>query len=424
MLSLFMNQHDSAISSRRPALPSSVAGPLWGLLGVAAFSLTLPLTRVAVGGLSPILLGAGRATIAALLAAALLLIVRPPLPRRSQWIRLAVVAAGIVVGFPFLASYALRSVPAAHGAIVVGLLPAATAVMAVVRGRERPPARFWVLSLLGAAAVVGFTAVQGGGFGGLHAADLLLFGAVLAGGVGYAEGGLLARALGAWQTVSWAVLLCGPAMALLAAAAWWQSPPHAAPTQWMAFAYLGVVSMFLGFFAWYRGLAIGPLATVSQVQLTQPIMSLGWAVLLLGEQVSPGTWFGGLGIIVLTAAAVNTRSLPRRLTPPPHPPADGHPAGTPADSSGVVGAGGRGSSAPDSPGCGSSDPDPDPDPDRSASADPGSPGFGSSDPDSPGCGSPGFGAGSSASSAPGADRSASADADAGTDDPNRPRPQR
>ena len=217
-----------------------------------------------------------------------------------------VVAAGVVVGFPLLTSYALTTAPASHGAVVIALLPAATAVMAVLRGRERPPRSFWVLAGVGAIAAVLFAGL-GNGFGGLHWSDLLLFGAVIAAAVGYAEGGLLARELGSWQTVSWALLLAAPLMILLATLSIVHEPPTASPTQWAAFAYLGVVSMFLGFFAWYRGLAIGPIAQVSQVQLVQPVMTIAWAALLLGEVLSLPTVLGGLVVIVCAAIAVRAR---------------------------------------------------------------------------------------------------------------------
>jgi drug/metabolite transporter (DMT)-like permease len=220
---------------------------------------------------------------------------------------LAVVGAGVVVGFPLLTSYALTTTPASHAAVVIALLPAATAIMAVLRGHERPPAVFWVVAGLGALAAVGFASVQGGGFGQLHGADLLLFAAVLAAAVGYAEGGLLARELGAWQTVSWALVLCAPLMVGLAVLSAVEQTPSATPVQWAAFAYLGVVSMYLGFFAWYRGLAIGPMARVSQVQLVQPVLSLCWAGLLLGEQLTWATIAGGLAVVLCTGAAVRVR---------------------------------------------------------------------------------------------------------------------
>lgn len=286
------------------------AGLAWGLLGVAAFSFTVPLTRVAVGGMSPLFIGSGRAVVAAALAGVALAATRQRRPSGRQWARLAVVAGGVVVGFPLLTSFALTTVPAAHGAVVIGLLPAATAVMAVVRGQERPAPRFWVFAGLGALAAIAFAGLSNGGPGPLHPADLLLFGAVLAAAIGYAEGGLLARELGSWPTVSWALVLAAPLMAGLMTLAIVRQPPAGTPAQWAAFGYLAVVSMFLGFFAWYRGLAIGPIARVGQVQLVQPVLSIGWAALLLGEPIGPATVLGGLAVVAAAGLAVRVRLAP------------------------------------------------------------------------------------------------------------------
>ncbi|MEZ2391523.1 DMT family transporter [bacterium RCC_150] len=286
--------------SRRPGL-------WWGLLGVAAFSFTVPLTRVATGGFSPLFIGSARAVVAAVLAAAALAMTRQRFPRRAQWGRLAIVAGGVVIGFPMLTSYALNTAPASHGAVVIGLLPPATAVFAVLGGKERVAFSFWPFAALGAVAVVIFAALQNGGLGGLGSPDLLLFGAVVAAAIGYAEGGLLARELGSWQTVAWALVLASPAMAALSAVALTEQPPSANPAEWLAFTYLAVVSMFLGFFAWYRGLAIGPIAQVSQVQLAQPVMSIIWAALILREQLTWSTMAGGIIVILCAGLAVRTR---------------------------------------------------------------------------------------------------------------------
>lgn len=301
---------------------STRAGIGWGFVGVAAFSFTVPFTRVAAtDGLPPLFIGSGRAVVAALLAAVVLTCARQAPPRGSQWWRLVVVAGGVVVGFPLLTSYALTTAPASHGAVVVGLLPAATAAVAVLRTRERVPARFWAYALLGAVGVVGFTALQGGGLGSLHAADLLLLGAVVAAAVGYAEGGLLARELGAWQTVSWALVLASPLMVGLTLVSVAAEVPSGRPAQWSAFAYLCVVSMYLGFFAWYRGLAIGPMTHVSQVQLVQPVLSIAWAAVLLGERVSVATVLGGMAVVVCAGLAVRARHVAARVGGNPCPPA-------------------------------------------------------------------------------------------------------
>ncbi|MBB4931731.1 drug/metabolite transporter (DMT)-like permease [Lipingzhangella halophila] len=274
---------------------------------MAAFSFTVPFTRVAVGGLSPLFIGSARAVIAALLAAAALALTRQHLPSGRQWVRLAAVAGGIVVGFPLLTSYALTAAPASHGAVVIALIPAATATMAVARGKERPPLSFWIMAAVGALSAVGFASLHSGGFGQLHWSDLLLFGAVIAAAVGYAEGGMLSRELGSWQTVSWALVLASPLMVALMVVSMLQQPQSGTPLVWAAFAYLAVVSMFLGFFAWYRGLGIGPMAQVSQVQLVQPVLSIIWAALLLREELTWPTLLGGVAVILCAGIAVRIR---------------------------------------------------------------------------------------------------------------------
>ncbi|TPV48633.1 DMT family transporter [Pseudarthrobacter phenanthrenivorans] len=310
-----MKDNSSATVPARTVILPQASGIWLGLVGVAAFSFTVPFTKVALAGLSPLFIGSGRAVVAAALAGAALALTRQRLPRGLQWGRLAVAAAGVVIGFPLLTSFALTATPASHGAVVIALLPAATAAAAVLRGRERPPRAFWLVTALGALAALAFAGVHSGGFGQLHWADLLFLGSVAAAAVGYAEGGLLARELGAWQTVSWALVLASPLMVFLAALSVVQEPPSAGLAQWLAFAYLGVVSMFLGFFAWYRGLAIGPIAQVSQIQLIQPVLTIGWAALLLGEAVTLPTVLGGLAVILCAGAAVRVRLRPATVGP-------------------------------------------------------------------------------------------------------------
>ena len=282
-------------------------GLLWGLAGVTAFSFTVPLTRIAVGGLSPLFVGSGRAVVAAILAAVALTLTRQRAPQGTQWLRLAVVAGGVVIGFPLLTSFALTKVAASHGAVVIAVLPAATAVMAVLRARERPRRSFWVAAAAGAAAAVAFALHQAGGLGAPSEADLLLFVAVIVCAIAYAEGGVLSRELGSWQTISWALVLALPVMVALTIVSIGIQPPKATPIEWAAFGYLAAVSMFLGFFAWYRGLAIGPIAQVSQVQLVQPVMTIAWAALLLGEVLTLPTVLGGLAVILCAAVAVRVR---------------------------------------------------------------------------------------------------------------------
>lgn len=257
--------------------------------------------------MSPLFVGTARAVVAGALATVVLIVTRQPLPRGRQWWSIMLVGGGIVVGFPLLTSFALTAVPAAHGAVVIALLPAATAVVTVLRTTERPPFAFWVCASLGAVVAVGFAVLHGGGFDGLSWADALLFGAVLAAALGYAEGGLLARRLGSWQVVCWALLVSMPIMAPLTWLSVLDGPPSGGAAEWGAFAYLCVVSMFLGFFAWYRGLAIGPMTSVSQIQLVQPVLSLIWAALFLGERIGVLTLVGGFAVIACTALTVRVR---------------------------------------------------------------------------------------------------------------------
>ncbi|MGB5110938.1 MAG: DMT family transporter [Mycobacterium sp.] len=306
-------EHDSAIIQKRLPLQSGVG---WGLLGVMGFSLTVPLTRVAVDGghLPALFVGAGRAVIAGLLALLALSLTRQQMPTARQWIRLAIVAGGIVVGFPLLTSFALTTTEASHGAVIIAVLPAATAIAVVLRTHEPVTKIFWTSASLGAAAAITFAYISGGGIGGFGWPDLLLFGAVVAAAIGYAEGGLLARELGAWQTTCWALVLALPVMTMLTGFTIRAGLPDGDLKHWSAFAYLALISMFLAFFAWYRGLALGPMSTVSQIQLVQPVLSICWAALLLGEHITPATALGGLAVIACATLAVRVRNTARPST--------------------------------------------------------------------------------------------------------------
>jgi drug/metabolite transporter (DMT)-like permease len=283
-----MQTNDNVIVAEAKALPSQALtgwnGLLWGAIGVLAFSLTLPATKIAVRSIDGEIVGLGRAVVAAACALLLLLARRQPVPARRLWLRLAITAAGVVLGFPLLSALALQSVPSSHAAMVVGLLPAASAILAVMRAGERPSAAFWIASAVGLAAVLVFCSLRS--LGTWQGADLLLLGAVLSAAVGYTEGALLARELGAWQVICWALVLSAPLITPVVcmrvyAVGWAPTAASAA-----GFAYVSVVSMFLGFFAWYRGLAIGGIARVGQLQLMQPVLTLLWSHLLLAETVT------------------------------------------------------------------------------------------------------------------------------------------
>lgn len=278
---------------------------LLGLAGVAMFSLTLPFTRLAVRELDPNLVALGRALVAAILAAGWLRWRRAALPPRTALRPLIAVALGCVLGFPWLTSIAMRSLPASHGAVLVGVLPLATAVWAALLGRERLSMGFWIVAVASSALVVGFALRQGGG--SLHSADGLMLLAVLLGGLGYAEGGRLAQTLGGQQVISWSLLLAAPfalAMLLALSVPGWirHAPlPSAGLAAWLGFAYVSVFSMFIGFFFWYRGMALGGVARVGQMQLLQPFLSLAGAALLLGEPLAPAHLGFALAVIGLVA---------------------------------------------------------------------------------------------------------------------------
>lgn len=284
----------------------------WGALGVLAFSFTLPATRVAVGQLDGAIVGLGRAVIAAVLAIVVLLATRQPFPRRALWPSLVVVSFGVVLGFPLFSALALTMVPASHGAVIVGLLPAATAVMAVARAGERPSFAFWASTLLGLAAVMAFAAAVGAGRPQL--ADGLILLAVALGALGYAEGAVLSRELGGWQVICWALVLAAPFLTPVVALRIAERGLSASPAAWAGFAYVSLVSQFLGFFAWYRGLAVGGVARVGQLQLAQPVVTLLWSVLLLGERF---TWPTIAAAAAVLASVLVTQRTRVRLAPKP-----------------------------------------------------------------------------------------------------------
>jgi drug/metabolite transporter (DMT)-like permease len=282
------------------------AGLVLGGLGVLAFSMSLPFTRVAVHDLDPWFVAFGRAVGAALLAWAYLAATGAPRPAPRQWRRLAIVALGVVVGFPLFTSLALSTQTSAHGAVVITVLPAMTAVFAVVRAGERPPPLFWVASFGGLVAVLGFLVFSGTVHGALSAADLFLLLAVVLCGLGYAEGGALARELGGARTICWALVLSLPVTGPITLITTVERSPHAGAAAWAAFGYLTVVSMFLGFFAWYAGLARGGVAKVGQIQLAQPVLTLIWSALLLGEAVTPTS--AGVAVVVLVCVVLTQRA--------------------------------------------------------------------------------------------------------------------
>ena len=275
---------------------------LWlGLLGILIFSVTLPMTRLAVGTpdapqMSGLFIAMGRAVVAAGLSAALLLATRASLPVRKDWLPLAITAGGIVFGFPLLTSIAMRHVEAMHASVIVGVLPLATAAVGALLHRQRPSTGFWLCAALGSALVVLFAVLRSGSSGvSISLADVLLLAAMVCAAVGYCYGGRLAQHMRAEHVICWALVISLPLSLPLSVYAW---PAQAIkPTAWWGFGYVAVFSMWIGFFAWYRGLALGGTVRVSQVQLVQPFLSMLFAIPLLGETLDAVTLGFGLAVI-------------------------------------------------------------------------------------------------------------------------------
>ena len=308
---------------------SQINKGLWlGLLGIAIFSVTLPMTRMAVGTaeapqMSGFFIAMGRAVVAAALSGVFLLLTRAPLPRRQDWLPLAITAGGVVFGFPLFTSFAMRYVEAMHASVIIGVLPLATAAVGALLHRQRPSNGFWLCAALGSALVAVFavthvgtapsatTAAAGGiSVGG---ADLLLVAAVLCAAVGYGYGARLSQHMQPEHVICWALVMALPLTLPLAAYHWPTVPVQ--NSAWWGFAYVAVFSMWLGFFAWYRGLALGGTVRVSQVQLVQPFLSMLVAVPLLGEKLDAVTI--GFGVAVIATVFIG-KKMPvlHNLLPP------------------------------------------------------------------------------------------------------------
>ena len=272
-----------------------------GLLGVAIFSGSLPATRVALVGFTPLFLTAARATIAAALAATFLVVLRQSRPHRRDIAPLIVVAATVVVGFPLLTALALQYVTSAHSIVFIGFLPLSTAIFGVVRTGERPRPLFWLFSVAGGAAVAAFAFANGGPAS--SAGDLLMVAAVVVCGLGYAEGARLSRRLGGWQVISWALVLALPVMLPIAIVVRPDTIADISAPAWSGLAYVSLFSMLIGFVFWYRGLALGGIAKVGQLQLLQPFLGLALAAWLLHESVAPPMIFATAFVVVCVVFA-------------------------------------------------------------------------------------------------------------------------
>ncbi len=278
-------------------MESSRRGLLLGILGVLVFSLTMPMTRIALAGdaMSPWFAWSGRAVLAAAAGAAYLLLSRARRPPRQALWPLLGTTAGVVFGWPLLNTIALQSVPSSHAAVVNGILPLATAVIGARLNRERLSGRFWLCAIGGTAMVCGYAFVRAAGT--LHTTDLLMLIAVVLGGLGYACGALAARHMSGPEVISWALIIGLPVTSLIFVRNLPVQPAAISLPSWLAFIYLGLMSQWIGFFFWYRGLLLGGIAKVSQVQLTQLFITLGFSALLLGEAIEAA-------MLVVAAATV------------------------------------------------------------------------------------------------------------------------
>jgi drug/metabolite transporter (DMT)-like permease len=281
-------------------------GLLLGFVGIVMFGGTLPAARLAVMSLDPFFLTAARAAIAGLAALIVLLVLRRRLPPRADWTALAIGGAGVIIGFPLFSTLAMAVVPAAHGGVILGLLPLATVMAAALFAGERPSLGFWLASLAGTALVVAF-AFKRSGAGALALGDLLLIGSVIAAAVGYVYSGRLAIGMPGWEVISWEVVLCLP-LALVGVLATWPTDVAAVPAPaWVALAYVGLFSQFIGFFLWNAGLAIGGIARVSQIQLLQPFVIAALAVPVNGEPLELETVFFLIAVSAMVMVAQRMR---------------------------------------------------------------------------------------------------------------------
>ncbi len=277
------------------------SGWINGFIGVLIFSGSLPATRVAVQDFSPLFLTVARATIAGVLALCVLLIFKEKRPTRDQLFPLVIVAIGVVVGFPLLTALALQHVTSAHSIVFLGMLPLTTAIFGVMRGGEHPRPGFWFFSVLGSLLVMGFAVAQG--LSASPVGDILMLLAIILCGFGYAEGAKLAKNIGGWQVICWALVLSLPLMATLTFFLLPESFARVGTEAWIGLAYVSLFSMLIGFVFWYRGLAQGGIAAVGQLQLLQPFFGLALAATLLHEEVSVGMLGITLGIIACVAGS-------------------------------------------------------------------------------------------------------------------------
>ncbi|WP_445478342.1 DMT family transporter [Lysinibacillus irui] len=288
-------------------------GLLLGVIGVICFSLTLPATSIAVPYFGTTIVGLGRAVIAAIIVAIVLLVRKERLPSARQFKSLMIVSFGAVLGFPLLTSWAMTSLPVSHGAVELALLPLATAGFAIFRAGERPSLKFWLSSVIGAIAVIIYASYLG--LGQLHMADLALLAAVLILGLSYAEGGQLSKELGSWQVIAWAILIAAPFFIIPVFFSFTADMLQAPATAWLSLFYLAVVSQFLAYVAWYGGMAMGGIARVSQIQYVQPFLMILFATLFLNESITSFTVVVAMIVVLSVILGKNTSVTQKESKP-------------------------------------------------------------------------------------------------------------
>ncbi|MCK5917710.1 MAG: DMT family transporter [Cocleimonas sp.] len=274
-------------------------GMLLGFFGIAIFSLTLPATRFITPYFDPIFIGLGRASVAAIIAAIILLIFKQPIPSKQQFKGLAITALGVVVGFPVLTSWAMETVHASHAGVVIAILPLLTALIGAVISGERPSVHFWMIGFLGAAIVTSYALLQGNF--SLQKGDLLLLAGSFLGALGYAMGGKLSQQLGGWQVICWVLVFSFPFIIIPTLLTKPDNFAIIPSNVWLSFAYLAFMSQLFGFFFWYKGLAIGGIARVSQVQLLQPFLTIIASIFLLGEHFDFTTLIFAIAVVLVIA---------------------------------------------------------------------------------------------------------------------------
>jgi len=281
-------------------------GMLLGFIGVLMFSLTLPFTRIAVAELSPYFVTFGRSSLGGICALLLFAFTKPKLPTKNQLIRLSVMALGVVYGFPLFISLAMKTLPSAHGGIVLGVLPLATAVVGALRFNERPSLAFWITAVTGSLLVITYASLNGSG--GLASEDWLLFVAIASASIGYSEGGKLSEEMSSIEVISWALVLTLPINIFLTYQYIDFEISAVSSSAIISFVYVGLISMYIAFFFWYRGIALGGVARVGQVQLLQPFLTLVGAYFLLDEQITAMNIGFALCVLAVVVLGKRTRA--------------------------------------------------------------------------------------------------------------------